>query len=365
MADPAPRRPHRDRHPGHRVALGRRVRADLPALAPDDDRPARPTRSIYLLRHTHASDMRFLESFHDDELAHGTPMNAVGVLSRADEIGSCRLDALDVARPGRPPLPAGPAAAPAVPGRRAGRRAARRWPARPCARRSSGALAALAAGPPATRCRPAADRGPVRGRPRHGRRCPSSSAPTCWTGSGCSGCGSPSSWCATARSATPRELRGEFIRRSGLAALRTVLLAQFTGRSRDPQGPLGARGGNRRADAGGCARRDELRARVEGITAGAHAFVEVRLLTRVRSGALQLDDERRLDLERLLGGLGNDSRGAAGPARGRGPGRGARGRAGRPRPLAAGGRPSPLRPGGDRRRTGGGPHAGGADHRSR
>ena len=42
-------------------------------------------------------DLRFLESFHDDELADGTPMNAVGVLSRADEIGSCRLDAMEVA----------------------------------------------------------------------------------------------------------------------------------------------------------------------------------------------------------------------------------------------------------------------------
>ena len=52
---------------------------------------------LYLMRHTHASDVRFLESFHDDELAHGTPMNSVGVLSRADEIGSCRLDALEVA----------------------------------------------------------------------------------------------------------------------------------------------------------------------------------------------------------------------------------------------------------------------------
>ena len=61
------------------------------ALAPDDDRPAQADAVIYLLRHAHARDMRFLESFHDDELAHGTPMNAVGVLSRADEIGSCRL----------------------------------------------------------------------------------------------------------------------------------------------------------------------------------------------------------------------------------------------------------------------------------
>ena len=39
---------------------------------------------LYLFRHTHASDIRFLEAFHDDELGRGTPLNAVGVLSRPD-----------------------------------------------------------------------------------------------------------------------------------------------------------------------------------------------------------------------------------------------------------------------------------------
>ncbi len=52
---------------------------------------------MYLLRHTHSSDVRFLESFHDDEVARGTPVNTVGVLSRADEIGSSRVDAMQVA----------------------------------------------------------------------------------------------------------------------------------------------------------------------------------------------------------------------------------------------------------------------------
>jgi hypothetical protein len=45
----------------------------------------------------HGSDVRFLESFHGDGLSNGTPVNAVGVLSRADEIGGCRLDAMDAA----------------------------------------------------------------------------------------------------------------------------------------------------------------------------------------------------------------------------------------------------------------------------
>ena len=52
---------------------------------------------MYLMRHTHSCDVRFLESFHDDEVARGTPINTVGVLSRADEIGSSRVDAMQVA----------------------------------------------------------------------------------------------------------------------------------------------------------------------------------------------------------------------------------------------------------------------------
>ena len=68
------------------------ISADISArthrvLAADDGRVPVADAVLYLMRHTHASDVRFLESFHDDELAHGTPMNSVGVLSRADEIG--------------------------------------------------------------------------------------------------------------------------------------------------------------------------------------------------------------------------------------------------------------------------------------
>ena len=66
-------------------------------LSADDGRVPVADAVLYLLRHTHASDIRFLESFHDDEVVRGTPMNAIGVLSRAVEIGACRLDALDVA----------------------------------------------------------------------------------------------------------------------------------------------------------------------------------------------------------------------------------------------------------------------------
>jgi hypothetical protein len=62
-----------------------------------DDEPSEADAVLYLLRHLHGSDVRFLEAFHDDDMVDGTPVNAVGVLSRADEIGGCRLGAMDAA----------------------------------------------------------------------------------------------------------------------------------------------------------------------------------------------------------------------------------------------------------------------------
>lgn len=60
-----------------------------------------PTRSpseadaiLYLLRHIHASDVRFLEGFRDTAAGASQTVNAVALLSRADEIGSGRIDSL-------------------------------------------------------------------------------------------------------------------------------------------------------------------------------------------------------------------------------------------------------------------------------
>ena len=66
-------------------------------LNPDDDRPVEADAVLYLMRHMHADDLSFLESFHDDELAHASPVNALGLLSRADEIGVGRPNAMRVA----------------------------------------------------------------------------------------------------------------------------------------------------------------------------------------------------------------------------------------------------------------------------
>jgi hypothetical protein len=52
---------------------------------------------VYLMRHMHRSDAEFLEAFMDRSLSRPSPVNAVAVLARADEIGAGRLDALESA----------------------------------------------------------------------------------------------------------------------------------------------------------------------------------------------------------------------------------------------------------------------------
>lgn len=66
-------------------------------LAFDEDGVGQADAVVYLLRHMHGRDMDFLEAFRDD-VGSATPVNAIAVLSRADEVGSCRPDALDAAR---------------------------------------------------------------------------------------------------------------------------------------------------------------------------------------------------------------------------------------------------------------------------
>lgn len=52
---------------------------------------------VYLTRHLHAHDVRFLEAFHDDDAGRPDPINAVTVLARADEVGAGRIDAMATA----------------------------------------------------------------------------------------------------------------------------------------------------------------------------------------------------------------------------------------------------------------------------
>jgi predicted GTPase len=78
------------------------VSADVSAksynfLTPDDDRTTEADAVLYLMKHLHATDVDFLEAFHDEEVSQATPVNAIAILSRADEIGSGRLDSMESA----------------------------------------------------------------------------------------------------------------------------------------------------------------------------------------------------------------------------------------------------------------------------
>ena len=92
--------------------------------ADDEETPADAV--LYLMRHLHASDLEFLRAFHDTEVSRPNPVNAIGVLSRADEIGVGRLDSMASARRIATRLGDRAERPPGGADRRAGGRAARR-----------------------------------------------------------------------------------------------------------------------------------------------------------------------------------------------------------------------------------------------
>lgn len=62
-------------------------------LTPEET-PSEADAIIYLMRHMHAADLRFLESFQDTGAGSSGTVNALAVLSRADEVGAGRIDSL-------------------------------------------------------------------------------------------------------------------------------------------------------------------------------------------------------------------------------------------------------------------------------
>jgi hypothetical protein len=63
-------------------------------LASDEEGPGDADAVIYLMRHLHPMDLSFLESFRDTTATPGAAINSIAVLSRADEIGAARTNAL-------------------------------------------------------------------------------------------------------------------------------------------------------------------------------------------------------------------------------------------------------------------------------
>ncbi|MCW6006150.1 dynamin family protein [Micromonospora sp. CPCC 205371] len=265
-------------------------------LEADADRAAETDAVVYLLRHMHSSDLRFLEAFHGDDLVHGTPVNAIGVLSRADEIGACRLDAME--------------AADRVASRyQTDERLRRLCPVVvPVAGLLASGAATLREGEYATLARIAAapERDAVdllltadrftsssverrRVLDRLGLFGVRMSVRLIRDG--------------TVRSAA--DLSRELTARSGLDRLRDTLAAQFVGRSQvlKARSALAALDTVLRGRVGDRAAY-ELAVAAEQIRASAHEFVEVRLLHLLRSGRMPGRDDQHAEMARLLGGDG-------------------------------------------------------------
>jgi hypothetical protein len=76
------------------ASLSRDVSARSTDFLVPDSEPSSADAIVYLMRHIHASDLTFLESFRDTAAGRSQTVNAVAVLSRADEIGSGRIDSM-------------------------------------------------------------------------------------------------------------------------------------------------------------------------------------------------------------------------------------------------------------------------------
>ncbi|WP_285904766.1 dynamin family protein [Paractinoplanes hotanensis] len=245
---------------------------------------------IYLLRHLHSGDVRFLEAFHGDDGA-GTPVNAIGVLSRADEIGGCRLDAMTAAE--------------RVAGRYATDERLRKLcpVVVPVAGLLGAAGATLREGEFRVLAEVAelpmddivellltADRFAATGDER--RRLV--------TRLGLFGVRLGTRLIREGHVTDAAGLAAALTENSGITRLREVLRTHIEGRAE----VLKARSALAALD--DCLPPGSpLVAEAERIRAGAHEFVELRLLHQLRSGRLPVADDRRAELDRLLGGAGS------------------------------------------------------------
>lgn len=275
-------------------------------LVPEDERATPADAVLYLVRHLHESDVRFLEAFHDDAAAQATPINAVALLSRADEIGGGRLEAMETAA-----------------------RIAERYRHEPTVRRLCQTvvpIAGLLAESAATLRQDEFDafdtlaggdgvevKRLLRSAERFGRG--ETSVPVTTEVRtrlvlrfGLFGVRLAVALIAQGRVHTAGELSTALLATSGLEDLRRVLETLFAGRS----GALKARSALAALDAvlksDPPADADSLWREVERIEAGAHEFAEMRLLSALHSGALVLPGDDGPTAERLLGAEGADFR---------------------------------------------------------
>jgi hypothetical protein len=252
---------------------------------------------LYLMRHLHASDVQFLEAFHDHQFLGVTPVNAIGVLSRADEVGGGRTDAIDIASRvaatyRRDPrvrglvqtvLPVAGLLAEAAVGLR---------------ERDYESLRGLAGADESlllSADRFAADDAlaPVDAAVRR----------ELLRAMGLTGVRLSVALIRTGLADDSGALARELRRRSGLDEVRQALLTQFTERSDLLKAQAALLTVERLLDTSPVPEIDALRAQVESILAGAHELVELRLLNDLRTGVVELPDPSLVDEAEVLLGL--------------------------------------------------------------
>lgn len=271
-------------------------------LTSSDDHLTPADAVLYLMRHLHSSDVNFLETFHDQEFSQPTPVNAIAVLSRADEIAVGRLDAMESAE-----------------------KIAARYRVDPKIRRlcqtvvpvagllaQSGctlresefrALELLSQAPPdeLELALLSADRfardtlsvavTPIERENLLGRL-------------GLFGVRLAIALLRSGEARSSTDLAEGLVARSGLDQLREVLRTQFSARRdvlKARSALLGLESVLRRQPVAG----DEvLGGELERITAGAHQFTEIRILNALRAGSIDVKPDEAVAMERLLGAQG-------------------------------------------------------------
>ena len=262
---------------------------------------------LYLMRHLHGTDVSFLETFHDQEYSQPTPINAIAVLSRADEVGVARIDAMQSAD-----------------------RIANRYRSDPKVRRLCqtvvpvAGLLAQSGGTlreseyrafEALRQSPADEVGDLllsADRFVHGHTT-SGLTPIereqLLERFGLFGVRLSLALLETGEVRNSTELSDALVARSGLTQLQAVLRSQFASRAdvlKARSALLGVQGLLRTVPPTGGAG-DALAAEVERVVAGAHELAEIRLLNALRAGAVDVNAEETALMERLLGANGSSA----------------------------------------------------------
>lgn len=269
-------------------------------LAGEDEVP-QADAVVYLMRHLHRNDVEFLGAFGDHTVTQSSPLNAVAVLSRADEVGVARLDALESAA------------------KIADRYRAHKELRRICAtvlpvagllaetgltlrEDEAAALRALAGMSDDERYELllSADRFRAAG--------VSPVAPEVRAALlarlGLFGVRFSIQALRTGRASTASDLARQLVEASGLGDLRSLLTEHFTSRARLLKARSALRALRRLAhdlgsDDGG--RGARLAAEVERVEAAAHEFAELRLLYLVLSGQVVLTDDETAEVTALVG----------------------------------------------------------------